>query len=284
MKKIDSRDGTPIAFDRVGQGPPVVIVVGAFNDRGTGASLAEALKPEFTAYTYDRRGRGDSGDTKPYAVERELEDLGAVIAEAGGSACVFGYSSGGVLALDGAARALPMTKLAVYEVPLKADGPLWAVDHAAELARLVEAGRRGDAVEYFQAKVIGIPEGVVAQLRGAPFRPALEAMADTLVYEALIVGDGRCRSNSSDPSASRLSRSPVSRASPSCGRRQTRSPGPFRTGAPWRSRVRRTTSTRSSWGHSWPSSSKETEAFTTQRRRSADDHEAGPSLFRDHCP
>jgi pimeloyl-ACP methyl ester carboxylesterase len=190
MKKIVSRDGTPIALDRVGEGPPVVIVVGAFNDRGTGASLAEVLKPDFTVYTYDRRGRGDSGDTKPYAIARELEDLEAIIAEAGGSACVFGYSSGGVLALDGAARALPMTKLAVYEVPLKADGPLWAVDHAAELARLVEAGRRGDAVEYFQAKVIGIPEAVVAQLRGAPFRPALEAMADTLVYEALIVGDG----------------------------------------------------------------------------------------------
>ncbi len=190
MKHIVSRDGTLIAVDRVGDGPPIVIVVGAFNDRATGAPLAEQLKPRFTVYNYDRRGRGDSGDTKPYAIEREIEDLDAVIAEAGGSAFVFGYSSGGVLALDGAARGLPMTKLAVYEVPLAADGPLWAVDHAAELARLIETGRRGDAVEYFQAKVVGIPEAIVAQLRHAPFRPALEAMADTLVYEAKIVGDG----------------------------------------------------------------------------------------------
>lgn len=190
MKTIASRDGTPIAIDRVGGGPPVVIVVGAFNDHATGAALAEALKAGFTVYNYDRRGRGESGDTKPYAVGREVEDLGAVIAEAGGSACVFGYSSGGVLALDGAAQGLHISKLALYDVPLKADGPLWTVDHAAELARLVEAGRRGDAVEYFQAKVVGIPEGVVAQLRNAPFRPALEAIADTLVYEAKLVGDG----------------------------------------------------------------------------------------------
>ena len=190
MKTIVSRDGTSIAVDQVGDGPPIVIVVGAFNDRATGAPLADVLKSDFTVYNYDRRGRGDSGDMQPYAIEREIEDLGAVIAEAGGSPFVFGYSSGGVLALDGAGRELPMTKLAVYEVPLAADGPLWTVDHAAELARLIEAGRRGDAVEYFQAKVVGIPEVIVAQLRQAPFRPALEAMATTLVYEATIVGDG----------------------------------------------------------------------------------------------
>jgi pimeloyl-ACP methyl ester carboxylesterase len=190
VQKVTSRDGTPIAVDRVGQGPPIVLVVGAFNDHATGAPLAEVLKSRFTVYNYDRRGRGDSGDATPYAVEREIEDLDAVITEAGGSAFVFGYSSGGVLALEGAAGGLPITRVAVYDVPLKAGGPLWSIDHAAELARLVDAGRRGDAVEYFQAKVVGIPEDVVAQLRHAPFRPALEAMARTLVYEATIAGDG----------------------------------------------------------------------------------------------
>lgn len=190
MKSVASRDGTTIAVDLVGDGPPIVFVVGAFNDRTTGASLAEVLKPRFTVYNYDRRGRGDSGDTPPYAIEREIEDLEAVIGEAGGSACVFGYSSGAALALHAAARGLPITKLALYDAPLGMGGPRWSVDHAAELTRLIEAGRRGDAVEYFQGKMVGIPDDVVAQLRHAPFRPALEEMAPTLVYEATILGDG----------------------------------------------------------------------------------------------
>ena len=183
-----SQDGTRIAFDRTGEGPPVVIVVGAFNDRSTAAPLAEALAARFTVFTYDRRGRGASGDTQPYHVDREIEDLGAVIAEAGGAAFVFGYSSGAVLALRAAAHGLPITKLALYEAPLGA--PTASAEHAPRLAQLIAAGRRGDAVEYFQAKVVGIPEDVVARLRQAPFRPALEQMAATLVYECTIIGDG----------------------------------------------------------------------------------------------
>lgn len=199
MDKVVSRDGTIIAFDRTGQGPPVIFVVGAFNDRSTGAALAEALAARFTIITYDRRGRGDSGDTAPYAVEREVDDLGVLIARAGGSASVLGFSSGAALALIAAARGLPIARLALYDLPLFADGPhgrarrdaAATADHAAALSALVTSGRRGEAVEYFQACVVGLPEPVVAQLRHAPFRPALEAMAHTLLYDVAVTGDGR---------------------------------------------------------------------------------------------
>lgn len=191
MKTTLSADGTKIAFDQTGQGPPIILVVGAFNDRSTGAPLAKALESQFTVLNYDRRGRGASGDTLPYAVEREVEDLDALIREAGGAARVFGYSSGANLALDGAARGLNITKLALYEPPFMVgdDVPRPPKDMAGQLAKLVASGRRGEAVELFQTKLVGIPEHVVVQLRNAPFRPALEAMAHTLVYDASIVGD-----------------------------------------------------------------------------------------------
>jgi pimeloyl-ACP methyl ester carboxylesterase len=184
-KETTSKDGTRIAFDRFGQGPPLILVVGAFNDRRTGTPLAAALAPHFTVLSYDRRGRGGSGDAATYAVEREIEDLDALIRFAGGSAAVFGFSSGAVLALRGAAAGLPITKVALYDTP-----PAQPAEHVAALASLIAAGRRGDAVEYFQRRVVGIPEAIVAQLRHAPFRPALEAMAHTLVYEARIVDYG----------------------------------------------------------------------------------------------
>jgi pimeloyl-ACP methyl ester carboxylesterase len=191
MKTTLSADGTKIAFDQTGEGPPVILVVGAFNDRSTGAPLARALESQFTVLNYDRRGRGASGDTQPYAVEREIEDLDALIREAGGEARVFGYSSGATLALKAAARGLNITKLALYDAPFMVgdDVPRPPKDMASQLAKLVSSGRRGDAVELFQTRLVGIPEQVVAQLRHAPFRPALEATAHTLVYEASIVGD-----------------------------------------------------------------------------------------------
>lgn len=191
MRTVLSADGTKIAFDQTGQGPPVILVVGAFNDRSTGAPLAKALESQLTVLNYDRRGRGASGDTQPYAVEREVEDLGALIREVGGAARVFGYSSGATLALEGAARGLEITKLALYDAPfLVGNGvPRPPKDIAAQLAKLVTSDRRGDAVELFQTEVVGIPKQVVAQLRHAPFRPALEAIAHTLVYDATLVGD-----------------------------------------------------------------------------------------------
>jgi pimeloyl-ACP methyl ester carboxylesterase len=191
MRTAVSADGTKIAFDQTGQGPPVILVVGAFNERATGAPLAKALESQLTVLNYDRRGRGASGDTKPYAVEREVDDLDSLIREAGGVAHVFGYSSGAILALEGAARGLNITKLALYDAPFIVgdDIPRPARDIADRLAKLVESGRRGEAVELFQTEKVRIPEQVVAQYRQAPFRPALEAIAHTLVYDASIVGD-----------------------------------------------------------------------------------------------
>ncbi len=186
MRTVTSKDGTTIAFDKASQGPALILVVGAFNDRMTGAPLTGFLEPHFTVFTYDRRGRGASSDTPPYAVERELEDLEALIQEAGGSAFVFGYSSGAVLALRAAAHGLIITKLALYDPP--PTGPK-AGKLAAQLAELIAAGRRGDAVELFQTEGVGIPPEVVAGMRRAPFRPALENMAHTLVYEMTILTD-----------------------------------------------------------------------------------------------
>lgn len=190
MRTTLSADGTKIAFDQTGEGPPVILVVGAFNERATGAPLANALESHFTVLNYDRRGRGASGDTLPYAVEREVEDLDALIREAGGAARVFGYSSGAILALEGAARGLNITKLALYDAPFMVgdDIPRPPKELAGQLSKLVASGHRGEAVELFQTKMVRIPEQVVAQLRNAPFRPALEAIAHTLVYDASIVG------------------------------------------------------------------------------------------------
>ena len=181
MQKIRSKDGTLIACERVGAGPPLVLVVGAFNTRETGTPLATFLAPHFTVLTYDRRGRGDSGDTPPYAVEREVEDLEAVVETAGVPVACLGYSSGAVLALR-AARSPRVSKVVLYDLP-----PTQPSRHATELASLVGAGRRGEAVEYFQRELVRIPEPVIAQLRHAPFRAALEAMAHTLVYDATLL-------------------------------------------------------------------------------------------------
>jgi pimeloyl-ACP methyl ester carboxylesterase len=192
MEHVISSDGTAIAFDRVGHGQPLILVVGAFNTRSTGAPLAGALASHFTVLSYDRRGRGDSGDTQPYAIEREVADLDALIGAAGGAAALFGYSSGAILALHAAANGLPISKLALYDTPyVTTDTPSGqpVLEHAACLKRLVDAGHRGEAVEYFQSKIVGIPDDVVKQMRHAPFRPALETMAHTLVYEATLLED-----------------------------------------------------------------------------------------------
>jgi pimeloyl-ACP methyl ester carboxylesterase len=191
MHTTTSADGTTIAYDRDGGGPPIIMVVGAFNTRATTAPLACALAGKFTAINYDRRGRGDSGDTPPYSLQREIEDIDALIAEAGGSAALFGYSSGATLALKAAADGLAITKLALYDPPFVVDDsrPLLPADFAEQLTELITAGRRGDAVELYQRVAVGIPEEVVARMRQAPFRPGLEAIAHTLVYDATVIGD-----------------------------------------------------------------------------------------------
>ena len=184
MKTVTSKDGTRIAFEQSGAGPAIILVLGAFNDRATGAPLSRSLEPHFSVFNYDRRGRGDSGDTPPYAIEREIEDLDALIAQAGGSACVFGYSSGAILSLRAAARGLAISQLALYEPPPTGGK---AGNLAPQLTELISAGHRGEAVELFQTEAVGIPAEVVAQLRNAPFRPALEKVAHTLIYESTIL-------------------------------------------------------------------------------------------------
>ncbi|HEX8036230.1 MAG TPA: alpha/beta hydrolase [Ktedonobacterales bacterium] len=193
MQTVTSHDGTTIAYDRSGTGPALILVGGAFQQREDQlfGTLVALLAPHFTLITYDRRGRGGSGDTLPYAVEREVEDLAALVTAVGGSAYVFGNSSGGNLALEAAARKLPITKLALYESPFTVDDgqPREPDDFATQLTALLAQGRRGDAVEHFLTKAVGIPAEVVAQMRHAPMWPGMEAIAPTLAYDTALSRD-----------------------------------------------------------------------------------------------
>ena len=192
MKTVASKDGTRIAFDRVGQGPALILIGGAIQyraiDQGTGR-LAELLGADFAVYHYDRRGRGDSGDTAPYSVDREVEDLDALIREAGGSAFVFGMSSGAVLALDAAARTADITKLALYEPPLMVDDTRTLIPdgYTERLNELLASDRPGDAVELFMTEAVGVSAETVALMRRAPVWPALETAARTLPYDNAIM-------------------------------------------------------------------------------------------------
>jgi pimeloyl-ACP methyl ester carboxylesterase len=189
METVTSKDGTTIAFDRLGSGPPVVLVCGGSVDRTADAAIAQELASDFTVFNYDRRGRGDSGDTLSYAIDREVEDIEAVIGAAGGSAFLWGSSSGAVLALI-AAESVPVTKLALWEPPFIPDDlPRPPEDQVSQYETMVAEGRRGDAVEYFMTKIIGMPAEVVAGARTQPWWAATEALAHTLAYDARIMGD-----------------------------------------------------------------------------------------------
>jgi pimeloyl-ACP methyl ester carboxylesterase len=190
MSKVISADGTPIAFDRTGQGPAVILVASALADRSDAAKLAGLLAERFTVINYDRRGRGDSGDTSPYAVEREVEDLDALIQTAGGSASVFGSSSGAVLALRAAASGLNITRLAVYEPPFRVDGQPLPPGFKVQLEQLLAADRRGDAVKHWMRTDMGVPAVILVFLRLLPGTwRKLTAMAHTLPYEYAVMGD-----------------------------------------------------------------------------------------------
>jgi pimeloyl-ACP methyl ester carboxylesterase len=185
MDFVTSADGTRIAYERSGTGRPVVFATGAFNDHTTAAPVADLLADDFTVVTYDRRARGQSGDTRPYAIDREVEDLAALIGLVGGAATVFGFSSGALLALYAAAQQVPITGLALYEAPFAMDA--WQrADLPERLDDLVRQGRGGDAVTLFQSEGIGLPAHVVAQIRESPMFPALEAIAQSTVYDATI--------------------------------------------------------------------------------------------------
>ena len=149
------------------------------------------LAPSLTVFAYDRRGRGDSGDTPPYAVEREIEDLAALIEEAGGSAFLFGHSSGAALALEAVGGGLAVPMLALYEPPFIVDDsrPPVPDEYVVHLQELVAVGRRGDAVAYFMIEGVGVPPEVVEQMRQAPMWPGLEALAHTIAYDGMVMGD-----------------------------------------------------------------------------------------------
>jgi pimeloyl-ACP methyl ester carboxylesterase len=195
MNKVVSRDGTVIAFDRLGQGTPVILVAGALGVRAEPmmADLAMALAPHHTVYNYDRRGRGDSGDTQPYAVEREIEDIEAILNAAGGSGSLYGLSSGAALILE-AANKLPtkVRKLALYEPPFIVDDthPPLPEDYVDQVNAMVASGRRGDAVALFM-KVVGVPEELIPQMRAMPMWPDMEKVAHTLAYDGTIMGDNQ---------------------------------------------------------------------------------------------
>lgn len=196
MGQVISGDGTAIAYERVGGGPAVILVDGALGHRALYGqrALAEALRPHLTAITYDRRGRGDSADTPPYAPEREIEDLAALIGAAG-PAGLYGVSSGAVLALRAAAAALGparVPRLALYEPPLDAPDDDEAQDayarYVERVDRALAAGRRDEALELFLGDML--PPEEIAALRGTPEWPAMEAVAHTLAYDNAVLGDG----------------------------------------------------------------------------------------------
>ncbi len=197
MKKVTSKDGTAIAYDKRGAGPALILVDGAmcFRSFGPMSRLAELLAPRFTVYNYDRRGRGDSGDTQPYALQREVEDIEALIQEAGGSALVYGISSGGALALEAAlGLGNKVSKLAIYEAPYNSDKttqPGWK-EYRKQLDQLLAEGRRGDAAALFM-QYVGTPADQIEGMRQMPMWPMFEAVAPTLAYDAAALGnnDGR---------------------------------------------------------------------------------------------
>jgi len=192
MGTVHSKDGTTIAFDVWGEGQPLILVDGATAHRAVNpvnAEVGQLLKDEFKVYSYDRRGRGESTDTAPYAVEREIDDLAALIADAGGPAIVFGWSSGAVLALRAAAAGLPISHLALFEPPFVVDdsrAPL-PDDYVQRLDEAVAEGRRGDAAELFLTAAANLPAEFVPGMRQSPFWAPLESVAHTISYDGRIM-------------------------------------------------------------------------------------------------
>jgi pimeloyl-ACP methyl ester carboxylesterase len=191
MKTVTSKDGTTIAYDKTGRGPAVIHVAGALGARSFGfPDHARLLESHFTVYTYDRRGRGESADTRAFAVEREVEDIEALINDAGDSASLYGISSGACLVLEAAIMLeSKVKKLALYEAPYNSDPddqPIWHV-YYTKLNELVAANKRGDAVVHFM-QFVGVPDTVIEEMRSQPMWSGLEAVAPTLLYDAAAMG------------------------------------------------------------------------------------------------
>jgi pimeloyl-ACP methyl ester carboxylesterase len=193
MDTLSSRDGTAIAYDKRGEGPALILVDGALTVHSSGSGeLAGLLAPHFTVYGFDRRGRGESGDTLPYAVDREIDDIEALIDRAGGPAFLYGHSSGGPLAMRAAiGLGGKVSKIALYEPPYNNDPGVqesWS-QYLRQLTQTLAEGRRGDAVALFM-RFLGTPAEQIDGMRRAPFWPGLEAVAPTLAYDhAAILGE-----------------------------------------------------------------------------------------------
>ncbi|MEU1241911.1 alpha/beta fold hydrolase [Micromonospora parva] len=191
-EQVRSADGTPIAFERSGAGPALILVGGAFADRQATRDLAAALATDFTAFGYDRRGRGYSGDTAPYEVGREIDDLAAVIAAAGGSAALYGISSGAVLAALATAQGLPVTRLVLFEPPFQVGSHVGvSKDITPQLIELIAADDRDGAVTTFLSASVGLPAEQITAMRSQPMWAGLTALAHTLVYDAIVTAGGR---------------------------------------------------------------------------------------------
>ncbi|CAL9590171.1 alpha/beta fold hydrolase [Streptomyces griseomycini] len=190
-KNILSRDGTSLGYESAGRGSAVVLVSGAMSTGATVAPLAAPLSERFRVAVYDRRGRGASGDTAPYAVEREVEDLAAVIGAMGGEASLYGVSSGGALALRAAASGLPVRHVAVYETPyaMSGDALRERAQYTERLTAALAEGRRGDAVELF-LRLTGLDEAVIQGARQSPLWAGMESLAPSLAYDDAVMGDG----------------------------------------------------------------------------------------------
>jgi pimeloyl-ACP methyl ester carboxylesterase len=193
METVISKDGTRIAYDKIGDGPAVILFDGAFCSRNFGPTpkLVPHLASHFTVYAYDRRARGDSGDTKPYSVQREIEDLETMINEAGGSAFVFSISSGAIVALRAASSGLNIRKLAIYEPPFMGDNVKHRppADHTEQLTKLIAADRRGEAIKYYLTKVIGMPAVIPLFMQLLPLWSKMKANACSLPYDSAVCGD-----------------------------------------------------------------------------------------------
>ncbi|MEF3302232.1 alpha/beta fold hydrolase [Paenibacillus sp. GYB003] len=192
METVISKDGTMIAYKKQGNGPSLILVASAAADHHDAAQLAEQLADHFTVYNYDRRGRGQSSDTAPYSVKREVEDIEALIQTAGGKACLFGSSSGAVLALEAASHlGEQVTRLYLYEPPFIINDSRKPVpaEYVEHLHGLIEAGRRSDAVEYYMSEALGIPEEYIGYMKADTSWRSMEAMAHTLAYDGMIMGN-----------------------------------------------------------------------------------------------
>jgi len=189
---VTSKDGTKIAYESVGHGPVVILVLGALNSRKSGANLAKLLASRFTVISYDRRGRGDSTDTSPYSPQREVEDIAALIGAVGGPVCLYGHSSGAAVALEAAIKLRKQVrKLAIYEAPYALDGNARkaAKEYYEMLKKTLASGRNGDAVALF-IRSVGVSDKQIQAMRRMPMWRGLERLAPTLAYDSEVLGEG----------------------------------------------------------------------------------------------